>query len=101
MKFYLVNGTFREDMPKGPAFQEALKAHHAYWAPHMQAGEVLFSGPKTSGAGLLIVKCSGAEEVQKLIDEDPFVTGGVAVFEASEFSAFYKFPAAEQWFAAE
>lgn len=37
MKFYLVDGTFKEGMPKGPAFQEALKAHHAYWAPHMQA----------------------------------------------------------------
>lgn len=98
MKFYLVDGTFKEGMPKGSAFQEALKAHHAYWAPHMQAGKVLFSGPKTSGAGLLVLKCSDAEEVQKLIEADPFVTRGVAEFEASEFSPFYKFPAAAQWF---
>lgn len=85
-------------MPKGPAFQEALKAHHAYWAPHMQAGKVLFAGPKTSGAGLLIFKGENSDEIQKLIEADPFVTTGVAAFVASEFTPFYTFPSAEQWF---
>lgn len=99
MAFYLINGTFKKDMPQGIAFKEALEAHHAYWAPFMQAGKVLVSGPKTSGAGLLIIKCDENDDVQKIMNEDPFVLRGVATFEAMEFNAFYKFPAAEEWFA--
>ena len=33
MKYYILNGTFRPDRPEGPAFKEALDAHHAYLNP--------------------------------------------------------------------
>lgn len=98
MKFYFLNGTFKEDYPKGPAFKEALDAHHAYWRPFMEAGKVLFSGPKTSGAGVLVLKCEENENVQEIMAADPFATRGVAVFEALEFNPFYKNPGAEDWF---
>lgn len=98
MKFYLINGTFAPDMPKGPAFKEALDAHHAYWAPYMQAGKVLVAGPKPTGAGLLIVRCDENDDVQAMIAGDPFVQRGVAVFEAAEFTAFFNIPAANEWF---
>ena len=98
MNFYFVNGVFK-NVPKGPAFAEALQAHHAYWAPFMQEGKVLFSGPKPAGAGVLVVKCENEEEVKAMIANDPFVLNGVAEFEPIEFKVFYKNPAAESWFA--
>ena len=97
MKFYFINGTFK-NVPQGPAFGEALQAHHAYWAPFMQAGKVLFAGPKPTGAGVLVVKCENEEEVKALIAGDPFVTGGIADFEPIEFKTFFKNPAVEGWF---
>ena len=98
MKYYLIDGTFCENRPQGPAFKEALDAHHAYWAPFIQKGDVLISGPKMSGAGLIILKAENDEVVQKMIANDPFVLGGVATFTASEFKAFFKVPAIEAWF---
>ncbi|MDO4732891.1 MAG: YciI family protein [Bacillota bacterium] len=98
MKFYLINGSFRPDMPQGPAFKEALEAHHAYWAPYMQKGEVLVSGPKVGGAGLLLLKCEDDADVQAIMDADPFVSGGVAEFVAMEFNPFYAHPDAAAFF---
>ena len=98
MKTYLIDGTFCENRPQGPAFKEALDAHHAHWAPYIQKGDVLISGPKTSGPGLIIMKAESDEVVQKLIAEDPFVVKGVATFTASEFKAFFKMPILDAWF---
>lgn len=97
-KFYFINGTFKEDRPQGLAFKEILDAHHAYWMPYMQAGKVLFAGPKPTGAGLLVLKCEDGEDVQPYMDNDPMVLGGVATFEAAEFKVFFKAPAVEEWF---
>ena len=98
MKFYFLNGTFKENKPAGLAFKEALEAHHAYWAPKIQAGKVLISGPKMGNAGLIVLKCTDDENVQDYIDADPFVVRGVADFEAMEFKPFFKIPALEDWF---
>lgn len=98
MKFYLINGSFTENHPTGPAFKEALDAHHAYWAPFMQAGKVLLSGPKAGGAGIVVFKCVENENVQDIINADPFVVRGVATFEAMEFKPFFKSPIADKWF---
>ncbi len=98
MKFYFLNGTFKENKPTGLAFKEALEAHHAYWGPYMKAGKVLLSGPKMHGAGLIVLKCTDDENVQDYINNDPFVTRGVADFEPLEFKPFFKIPAAEDWF---
>lgn len=98
MKFFFLNGTFKDNIPQGPAFKEILDAHHAYWAPYMKEGKVLIAGPKTTGAGILVLKCEENENVQDFIDADPFVTKGVAVFEAMEFKPFYVLPETEQWF---
>ena len=98
MKYYLIDGAFCENRPQGPAFKEALEAHHAYWAPFIQKGDVMISGPKTSGAGLILLKAENDEAVQQMIANDPFVLKGVATFVASEFKPFFKIPALDAWF---
>ena len=97
MKFYLVNGNFT-NRPDGAAFKDALDAHHAYWAQFIQTGKVLLCGPKTTGCGILIVKCDADDSIDAMIAGDPFVERGIASFEASEFKAFYKMPAIADWF---
>ena len=98
MKFYLINGNFTDKFSPGPAFKEILEAHHKYWAPFMQAGKVLVAGPKTKGAGLVIFKADEGEDVNEVINNDPFVVSGIAAFEALEFNAFFAAPCASEWF---
>lgn len=45
METYLLEGFFLEGRPTGPAFQDALAAHHQYIAQQVAAGAVLLAGP--------------------------------------------------------
>ena len=45
METYLLEGLFLEGRPTGPAFQDALAAHHQYIAQQVGAGSVLLAGP--------------------------------------------------------
>lgn len=45
METYLLEGFFLEGRPTGPAFQDALAAHHQYIAQQVAAGSVLLARP--------------------------------------------------------
>lgn len=98
MKFYLLNGTFCENKPQGPAFFEALNAHHAYWAEYEQKGMVLIAGPKMAGSGLLVIKCADQAEVEAMCAADPFVTAGVQTYDIQEFRLFSGCECVKDWF---
>ena len=49
METYLLEGFFLEGRPTGPAFQDALAAHHQYIAQQVAAGSVLLAGPVPPG----------------------------------------------------
>ena len=98
MKYYILNGTFRPDRPEGPAFKEALDAHHAYLNPMVASGKILVSGPKPGGGGIMLLKAEDMAEVQALIDNDPFVIRGVQTYAVTEFMAFNVQPEVKDWF---
>lgn len=98
MKYYILNGTFREDRPQGPAFKEALEAHHAYLDPIVVSGKILISGPKPNGGGIMILKAENMDEVQAMIASDPFVIRGVQTYEVAEFKPFNIQPEVKDWF---
>lgn len=98
MKYFILNSTFRPDRPEGPAFKEALDAHHAYLDPIVAEGKVLFSGPKPAGGGVMVMKAESEDEIQTFIDNDPFVSRGVQTYDVIEFKAFNVLPEIKDWF---
>ena len=49
LETYLLEGFFLEGRPTGPAFQDALAAHHQYIAQQVAAGSVLLGRPRAPG----------------------------------------------------
>ena len=52
MKYFILNGTFKEGRPEGPAFKAALDAHHAYTAEYIKM-VIFLPVVQNSAAGVL------------------------------------------------
>lgn len=98
MKYYLFDGTFNENRPQGPAFKEALDAHHKYTGALLAKGQILVGGPKMAGSGFIIVKAEDDAAAEKIAAEDPFVTSGVQTYKISEFKMVLCDDAVKEWF---
>lgn len=89
MHYYILEGTFKENHPTGPAFKSALDAHHAYLKSYFESGQVLVSGPKAAGGGgVMVIKFENEADVETFIADDPFVTSGVQEYRVTEFRVF-------------
>lgn len=98
MHYYILEGTFKENHPVGPAFKAALDAHHAYLAPYFQSGQVLVSGPKAAGGGgVMVIKFENEADVETFIANDPFVTNGVQEYRVTAFNVFKLQDYAKDW----
>ena len=85
METYLLEGFFLEGRPTGPAFQDALAAHHQYIAQQVAAGAVLLAGPVPQdlpGAASWWVK---TDDVAAFCQADPFVQRGVQRYDVIPF----------------
>lgn len=68
--------------PEGSAEENRVaEAHSAYLEDLTRRGVVVLAGPTTAEAterfGIVIFKAAGIEEARKIMNEDPFVSGGV------------------------
>ena len=97
MKYFILNGTFKEGHPEGPAFKAALDAHHAYTAEYIKNGDILNCGPKPSGGGVIIIRAESVDAIEKIIANDPFVTAGVQDYTIQEFNVFAIQDYAKEW----
>ena len=97
MKYFILNGTFKEGRPEGPAFKAALDAHHAYTAKFLQNGDILTCGPTPGGGGVMIIRAESVEAIEELIANDPFVTAGVQEYSIQEFNVFAIQEYAKAW----
>jgi uncharacterized protein YciI len=58
--------------------ENVVAEHRRYLEAHREAGLVLFYGPKTSGAGgIVVTREASREELDQLIEQDPFVREGL------------------------
>lgn len=63
-----------------------LEAHRQFLDKYYAAGTFLLSGRKEPrNGGIIIAKVDSLEEVQKIIQEDPFHQAKVAEYEITEF----------------
>jgi uncharacterized protein YciI len=63
-----------------------LAPHRAYLQAHCDAGRFVVAGrrvPRTGG--LILARGESAEQLQKLLEDDPFHKAGVAEYEIIEF----------------
>lgn len=73
---------------------EHRPAHRAYLDTLYAAGKLVFSGPRDPLVGGVILACTDdEEEVQRMIEGDPFNRHGVAVFEPVRFQPVKHAPA--------
>lgn len=96
MKLYILEGSFVEGHPTGPAFKEALEAHHKYLQAGFEDGTILFSGPKVgAGGGVIVIK---SDDIETFCAEDPFVKAGVQAYKVIEFKKFACQESVKSWF---
>ena len=78
MKFYILEGNLKENVPMGPEFQKVLDAHHAYMVPFFRESKVLASGPKTGGrGGVILLRLEDDERIEDFCAGDPFAQSGL------------------------
>jgi uncharacterized protein YciI len=70
-------------------------AHRDHVVRHVEASEMLCSGPRIgANGGLMIVYGQDEAEARALVDQDPFVQDGLASYELFGFTAGLVDPAA-------
>lgn len=86
MKFYVLAGTYNEPNPLTPAETEALMPGHKEFVQRgVEAGMVLFGGPRASGvSGMIVVRAEDENALMAYINTDPMVTNGVQHYEITE-----------------
>ena len=64
-----------------------MKAHVAFLNKHYAAGRFLVSGRKIPREGGIILAMGTRDEIQAIVEDDPFVREGLADFRITEFRA--------------
>jgi len=86
MKYFVVEGIFSENHPKGAALEAEIKVHVEYLRAGIDSGTILFMGPKTeSGGGFIFVKGEDKQDIQDLCDNDPMFKSGTQWYKITEF----------------
>lgn len=88
MKYFLAQSVMRDPLPV-PAEDIPkiyIPMHEKHIASGIEAGMVLFAGPKTEeGGGLMIARAESREALEEFLSRDPFTKFGLAGFEVKEF----------------
>lgn len=88
MKYFLAQSVMSSPLPV-PAEDVPrvyIPMHEKHIASGIEAGMVLFAGPKIAeGGGLMIARAPDREALDTFLGRDPFVTNGLAHFEVTEF----------------
>lgn len=75
----------------------ALPAHHAWLDEHFKAGLFLASGRKsTRDGGVILAVGKDRARIEKILEEDPFITEGLATYRVVEFTAANTAPELEK-----
>lgn len=66
--------------------EDVVAEHRRYLDAHRDAGLVLFYGPKDPRTGgIVVTREAGRDEVDRLIEEDPFVRDGLVSTAVTKF----------------
>ena len=98
MKYYVLEGTFRNGLPENSILQTAINAHLAYLSSGFEDGSILFSGPRMDGkgGGAIVIK---SDDIDAFCQNDPLVQAGIQEYHITEFSLYNCQEAVKAWFA--
>ena len=98
MKYYILEGNMKPDIPQGPEFKKILDAHHAFMEPYFAAGKILTSGPLVGGrGGVILLRLEDDEKVDDFIAKDPFAQSGIQEYRIRQFDVFQIQEYAKEW----
>ena len=98
MKFFLVELTYKADLPQ---IEAATPAHREFLQAGYERGLLLCSGPKVPRTGgLIIARSDSLEAAQTLFAADPFQKQGLAEYRFVEFNPVKRASFTEDWFTA-
>ena len=83
MKYYMLEGSFVEELPEQSKLKKAIDAHLEYLQIGFNDGSILVSGPKVGAGGcIIVVKC---DDIEKFCNDDPLVEAGIQKYRIIEF----------------
>ena len=96
MKYFVLEGTFVENLPKESVLQKAIEDHLEFLKIGFIDGSILVSGPKiNTGGGIIVVKC---EDINEFCSNDPLVQAGIQEYRITEFKLYDCQPNLKSWF---
>jgi len=97
MNYYVLEGTFRNDIPESTDRQKAIDAHLKYLKSGFENGSILVSGPKAGniGGGIIVLKFN---DIDAFCQNDPLVQAGVQEYRVTEFTLFDCQDFLKSWF---
>ncbi|MBU0486646.1 MAG: hypothetical protein KKA07_03625 [Bacteroidetes bacterium] len=100
MKYFIIEGTFRNPLPIGKEeLTQAIARHIAYLQKGFDEGWILTSGPKAAGGGgVIVMKAKSQEIVESILASDPFTNLGVQNYRIIEFRFHDGQPGVKEWF---
>jgi len=98
MKYYILEGNMKPDIPQGEEFKKILDAHHQFMVPYFESGKILTSGPLTRGrGGVILIRLEDEENIEDFIAADPFAQSGIQEYRISQFQIYQIQDYASQW----
>ena len=98
MKYYILEGNMKPDIPQGPEFKKILDAHHTFMEPYFEAGKILTSGPLVGGrGGVILLRLEDDENIDDFIAKDPFAQSGIQEYRIRQFDVFQIQEYAKEW----
>ena len=98
MKYYILEGNMKPDIPQGPEFKKILDAHHAFMEPYFEAGKILTSGPLVGGrGGVILLRLEDDDNIDDFIAKDPFAQSGIQEYRIRQFDVFQIQEYAKEW----
>ncbi|MPN50642.1 hypothetical protein SDC9_198274 [bioreactor metagenome] len=100
MKYFIVEGTFKETLPVGKdELQKAIREHLAFLQKGLDEGNILVSGPKVDvGGGIIIMKGESQEEIETYLSKDPLKILRIQEYRILEFKVHDCQPMLKEWF---
>jgi len=98
MKFYILEGNMKEDVPQDENFMKILENHHKYMVPFFESGKILASGPLLGGrGGVILLRLEDDESIDDFISADPFAQSGIQEYRIRQFDVFQIQDYAKEW----
>jgi len=98
MKYYILAGSMKPDIPQGPEFKKILDAHHQFMAPYFASGKILTSGPLVGArGGIILLRLNDDESIEEFIAADPFSQSGIQEYQVIQFNVFQIQDYAKEW----